>query len=293
MTAIHNPQTRRSRPMAQDIDVFGLTHQGRVRKENQDQFLIASLHKTMQIHSTSLPAERLPELMSESRGFVFLVADGVGGMPGGEQASGTALSAVAHYVTHTMRFYYHHDPDEESKFLAELQASVLQSHDMVRAAGAADPLREGMATTLTMVAVLWPRAYIIHVGDSRLYRLRDGQLAQITKDQTMAQALVDAGVLESSSMEQSPFRSILSSAVGGSEAKPVTTVMDTRWDDVCLLCTDGLTKHVSDEEIRQHLTEVHSAEQICRKLVDLTLERGASDNVTVVAGRLRRETVDP
>ena len=274
--------------MASDIDVFGLTDQGKVRKENQDQFLIASLHKTMQIQSTSLPPERLPELMSESRGFVFLVADGVGGMPGGQHASGTALSAIAHYVTHTMRLYYHHDPDEESKFLADLQESVLHSHSLLRAEGEADPLREGMATTLTLVAVLWPRAYVVHVGDSRLYILREGRLDQITKDQTMAQALVDAGVLDSANLERSPFKSILSSAVGGSQATPMTTVTDVRWDDVMLLCTDGLTKHVTEAEIQQHLTDVHSAELICRKLVDLALERGGSDNVTVVAGRLKR-----
>jgi protein phosphatase len=288
MSTIRNSLVRRSRPLASDIDVFGLTDQGKVRKENQDQFLIASLHKTMQIQSTSLPPERLPELMSESRGFVFLVADGVGGMPGGQHASGTALSAIAHYVTHTMRLYYHHDPDEESKFLADLQESVLHSHSLLRAEGEADPLREGMATTLTLVAVLWPRAYVVHVGDSRLYILRQGRLDQITKDQTMAQALVDAGVLDSANLERSPFKSILSSAVGGSQATPMTTVTDVRWDDVMLLCTDGLTKHVTEEEIQQHLTEVHSAELICRKLVDLALERGGSDNVTVVAGRLKR-----
>ena len=288
MTTIQNSPVRRSRPMASDIDVFGLTDQGKVRKENQDQFLIASLHKTMQIQSTSLPPERLPELMSESRGLVFLVADGVGGMPGGQHASGTALSAIAHYVTHAMRLYYHHDPDEESKFLADLQESVLHSHSLIRAEGDADPLREGMATTLTLVAVLWPRAYIVHVGDSRMYILRQGRLDQITKDQTMAQALVDAGVLDSANLERSPFKSILSSAVGGSQATPMTTVHDVRWDDVMLLCTDGLTKHVSEAEIQQTLTDVHSSELICRKLVDLTLERGASDNVTVVAGRLKR-----
>ena len=287
MTTAHTP-ARKSRPMAQDIDVFAMTHQGKVRQENQDQFLIASLHKTMQIHSTSLPDERLPELMSESRGFIFLVADGVGGMPGGGQASGTAISAIASYVTHAMRLYYHHDPDEESKFLEELQTSVLQSHDVVRAEGAANPLKEGMATTLTMVAVLWPRAYIIHVGDSRFYALREGRLEQITKDQTMAQAMVDAGVLDSANIERSPFRSILSSALGGSQATPSTAVMDVRWEDVMLLCTDGLTKHVGNEEIRRILTDAHSSERACQALIDLTLERGATDNVTVVVGRLKK-----
>ena len=271
-----------------DIDVFGLTHQGKVRKENQDQFLIASLHKTMNIHATSLPPEHLPELTSESRGFVFLVADGVGGRPGGREASGLALRAVASYVTHTMRFYYHHDPAQEAEFLRDLKASVMHSHETIRAAAEAAEDSEGMATTLTLVAALWPKAYLIQVGDSRCYLLRDGRLTQMSKDQTMAQAMIDAGVLEASTAERSPFKHILSGAVGGHEAAPVITMSDHQWDDVMLLCTDGLTKHVSDDEIRQHMVEIESAEQICRKLVDLTLERGASDNVTVVVGRLKK-----
>jgi serine/threonine protein phosphatase PrpC len=288
MTTPPNTQPRKSRPMMSDIDVFGLTHQGKVRKENQDQFLIASLHKTMNVHATSLPAEHLPELTSESRGFVFLVADGVGGRPGGREASELALRAVASYVTHTMRFYYHHDPAQEAEFLRDLKASVIHSHETIRAASDEAEDFEGMATTLTMVAALWPRAYLIQVGDSRCYLLRDGKLTQMSKDQTIAQAMIDAGVLEASTAERSPFKHILSGAVGGHEAKPIVTVSDHQWDDVMLLCTDGLTKHVTDEEIRQHMLENESSEVICRKLVDLTLERGASDNVTVVVGRLRK-----
>jgi serine/threonine protein phosphatase PrpC len=272
------------RPQTTEIDVFGLTHPGHVRPNNEDQFLIASFHKTMQVHGTSLPVKSLGDLTSESRGYLCAVADGVGGRPGGEHASGTALLALAQYATHTMRFYYQHDPNQESRFLTELQEVVAQAHAAVLDTAA------GTATTLTMVMFRWPKAYLVQVGDSRCYRLRDGKLEQLSKDQTMAQALVDAGVLPPEQAGNTRWAHILSSAIGAEEAKPVLTVTDHQWDDVMLLCTDGLTKHVTDDEIAEQLREVKSAEQICRNLVELTLARGGSDNVTVLVGRLRERS---
>jgi serine/threonine protein phosphatase PrpC len=269
------------RPQAADIDVFGLTHPGKVRRTNQDQFLIASLHKTMQVHASSVPPEELGDLTSESRFYLCIVADGVGGRPGGEFASGTALKTIAQYATHTLKLSSRHDPAQEGKFLEELERAVEESHSAVLE----DP--QSSATTLTMVMFRWPRAYVVHVGDSRCYRLRDGRLEQLTKDQTMAQALVDAGVLPPSRASETRWAHVLSSALGANQATPVITMTDHRWDDVMLLCTDGLTKHVADEEIANQLANVKSSEQICRNLLDLTLSRGASDNVTMIAGRLR------
>jgi protein phosphatase len=284
MTSVADPHTSETRPLASDIDVFGLTHPGKVRKVNQDQFLVASLHKALQVHHTSLPREQFGDLVSESRGYFCMVADGVGGRPGGERASGTALQAIADWAVNTMRFHYQHDPVSESAYVSDLTAAVLRSHEAIRAREA------GTATTLTMVMFRWPRAYLVHVGDSRCYRLRDGRLEQLSKDQTMAQALVDAGVMQPDVADASRWKHVLSSALGAADAAPATSVYDHRWDDVMLLCTDGLTKHVSDEEIQRVLSEVKSAEGICRTLVDLTLERGATDNVTVVVGRLRERT---
>jgi protein phosphatase len=151
---------------------------------------------------------------------------------------------------------------------------------------------EQPATTLTMAAVLWPRAYLVQVGDSRCYRLRDGTLQLLSEDQTIAQALVESGALTPEEAQKSPFRGVLASAVGGPTAEPMTTATDCRWDDVLLLCTDGLTRHVTDEEIQDELRSIESAEQSCRRLIDVALERGGRDNVTVVIGRLRPQVED-
>ncbi|MCU0646634.1 MAG: protein phosphatase 2C domain-containing protein [Gemmatimonadaceae bacterium] len=272
----------RGRPVGRNIDVFGLTDRGRVRASNEDEFLVASLHKTMHVHHTSLPSEALVNLTSESTGYLLLVADGVGGAQGGEIASEAALSSLAQYATHTMQVCYTSDPAQVSAFLSELQKTVLSVHDILRNTGA------GLATTLTMVVVMWPRAYVVHVGDSRCYRLRNGQLELLTKDQTMAQALVDAGVLSAADAATSRWKHVLSSALGANEAMPMATPYDCQWDDRVLLCSDGLTNHVSDDEIAIALREGSTAEGIVRGLVALALERGGSDNVTVVAGRLER-----
>lgn len=280
-----------ARPTRDQYDFYGLSHQGMVRTENQDCFLIASLHKAMQVHQTSLPEETLGELMSPSRGFVFLVADGVGGVPGGKDASRTALNATMDYVLRAMDLYVQLDEDVEPEFVAELQRSVEKSHEVVRQTGEADEERVGMATTLTMVCIRWPRGYVVHVGDSRCYMLRDGELRLLTKDQTMAQAMIDAGALSPDQAERSGLKHVLYSAVGATRADPMTLTTDVRWGDVMLLCTDGVTKHVNDDEIREALALNEPAEVTCNSILRLALERGGSDNTTLIVGRLRRDSL--
>ena len=129
---------RSSRPIAGDIDVYGVTHAGHVRDENEDHFLIASLHKLLQVQQSSLPDSELMQLVSESRGFMFLVADGVGGRPDGHEASGTVLRTIAEYVTHLMDLYRRIDPERESLFLQELTKSVQRSHSLLRERGQRD-----------------------------------------------------------------------------------------------------------------------------------------------------------
>lgn len=276
------------RPHSEQIDVFGVSHPGRVRTENQDHFLVGSIHKTMSVLQSSLPEESLGELRSPSRGFVFLVADGVGGVPGGQEASRTALRAIVDYVLRMMDLYVQMDPDVEPVFLADLVRSVQRSHEAVRAAGEGDEERAGMATTLTMVCIRWPRGYLVHVGDSRCYRLREGKLELLTRDQTMAQAMVDAGALSEDQAERSSLKHVLYSALGATRAEPFTLATDVRWDDVMLLCSDGVTKHVTDDELREALLRSTSAEATARELLALALERGGSDNTTLIVGRLRR-----
>ena len=274
--------THERRPTAANIDVFGLTHQGLVRTTNEDQFLIASLHKSLDVHSSSLPIESLGNLHGAPEGYLFVVADGVGGSRDGEVASGTAVRSVAQYVAHCLHCYNGRGGSSgDAEFLQELQKAMLDSDKHVREDAG------GSATTLTMVMAVWPRAYLIHVGDSRCYRLRDNALQLLSKDQTMAAALVEAKALTPEQAEKSQWRDVLMSSLGGNETTPLTVPSHIDWNDVMLLCTDGLTKHVSDDELQAALQKVQSAEQTARELVQLALDRGGSDNVTAIVGRLR------
>jgi serine/threonine protein phosphatase PrpC len=281
------------RPTSNNIDVFGLSDRGRVRSENQDQFLIASLHKLLRVHQSSLPPEDITTLVSESRGFILLVADGVAGRPDGQAASSTVVKTIAHHVTHFTDLYRRLDSNNEASFVAEMEKSVLKSHDVLLEAANKEYGGYGGATTLTMVATLWPHAYVIQVGDSRCYRLRDGRLERMTDDQTMAQALLERGALRDSEARRSPLRGVLASALGGPEVTPRIYSTDCRWDDVVLLCSDGLTRHVADQEIEAELRAIHTrsggAQESCQRLVRLALDRGGEDNVTVVIGRLKNK----
>jgi len=267
-----------------EVDCFGLTERGKVRKTNQDQFLIATMHKVLEIQQTSLPNHTRERLTSEAMARLILVADGVGGAAAGEEASGLALEAVAYYVTTSMQCFYKLDRDLDVDIIGALETSVRNSHRMVQSAAASSPEFNGMATTLTVVHVLWPRAYLVQVGDSRCYMLRDSELSQLTRDQTLAQGLVDEGVMSPDSAEHSPLSHVLSSAVG-KDITPVTGSVGLLRGDALLLCSDGLTKHVNNEQIRTFLSADKSAEGVCRDLVAAALDGGGTDNVTAVVCR--------
>ena len=142
-----------------------------------------------------------------------------------------------------------------------------------------------MATTLTLFMGVWPWYYVLQVGDSRYYLFRDGVLTQLSRDQTVAQELVDKGVLTRAAAARSQLSNVLSSAIGGDEAVPVVTRLKADWGIVHLLCTDGLTKHVPDTRIAEVLKAMTSAQQGCEQLLAEALEAGGSDNITIIIGR--------
>ena len=282
-----NARALGQKPADDEVDSFGLTHQGKVRRDNQDHFLVASLHKRMDVHLTSLPDRGKVYAKAERLAFLAMVADGVGGGPGGEAASRLALEAVGQYVTRSMDCYYTADPADDQAFTQALADAALHSHEDVRERSGADSGR-GMATTLTLMLFVWPRAYLLQVGDSRYYILRDGELTQISRDQTLAQVLVDDDVFSRAEASKSPLSHVLSSAIGGSATTPVVTGIDQNWNYVHLLCSDGLTKHVSDERIAERLRSMTSAKQVCEDLLQDALDDGGSDNVTIIVARAMR-----
>ncbi len=272
------------RPHEDEIDAHGLTHPGKVRRENQDHFLLCSLRRQLVVRGSSIPDA--DDLLGESTRLASLaiVADGVGGSTRGETASRVALTAVTKYVTRSLRCYYG-AWDSDQEFYDALQQGARQCHAELLRRGEQDPAYAGMATTLTLYLGVWPRAYLLQVGDSRCYLLREGELTQITRDQTMAQEMVDLGVMKKQEVAGTRFEHLLTSSIGGQQTEPKVSRIDMTWGHVLLLCSDGLTRHVPDERIRDVLRSMTSARQACETLLQEALDEGGSDNITIVIGR--------
>ena len=247
-TAAATPEPR---PRDDELDLFGLTHAGRVRKENQDHFLLCTVHPQVVIHGTSLPDTDRLALRGQRLATLMLVADGVGGSAGGSKASRIATEAVTEYVATALRCYHAAGSANESEFTDALRAAAAEAHDVVRAAAKAELGGRQMATTLSLGIVVWPWLYVLQVGDSRCYFYQDGTLRQVTRDQTVGQNLVDEGVLKKEQLGGSPLKHVLASAIGASESMPEVTRVDVRQRGaVILVCTDGLTKHVTERRDR-------------------------------------------
>ena len=277
------PQIGR-RPRDSELDVYGLTHPGKVRTNNEDHFLICALKKKVEVYHTSLPNPH--EITQNQRvAMMALVADGVGGAKAGEEASRIALEHVTRYVTEALECCYTSDPNDESEFINELGETALKVHSEIAVESATDPARRGMATTLTLWLGVWPNAYLLQVGDSRCYSYRKGDLVQISRDQTMAEEFVEQGVFSRDDAAFKRWANVLSSAIGGPQAAPTVTKVPQSWDSVGMMCSDGLTRHVSDERIKEVLGSIHSAKEGCEILLQDALDAGGEDNITVLIGR--------
>jgi serine/threonine protein phosphatase PrpC len=278
------------RPRAAELDVYGLTHRGLQRSTNEDHFLIGSLGERLDVHQTSLPgitAVRVPE---ERHAFMAVVADGVGGSSGGEEASRLTVEAVSLYIAQSTQAYFSAGTADDGALARALEAAARRCHHQIRSRAGGRPGNRCMATTLTLWLGVWPRVYLLQVGDSRCYVYRDGELSQVSRDQTIAQELVDHGVLSADEAARTRWANVLSSAIGGRQTAPLVTSMPNDWMTVHLLCSDGLTKHVSDERIGERLATMTSSRGACEQLLQDALDAGGSDNITVVIFRAVRRS---
>lgn len=288
MTAHSEAATAANKPHDDDLDLFGLTHPGKVREVNQDHFLISSLRRQVTVHLSSLPDH---DHWSEVKRLALLavVADGVGSSVTSETASRLAVEHVMAYVLEAMNCFYRTEDAGDEQLMQALRDAALRTHADIQQRRAEEPVEgRGMATTLTLWLGVWPRAYLLQVGDSRCYIFRDDELTQLSRDQTMAQELASVGALTKAEAERSPLAHVLSSALGSDELTPVVSRVDQSWGTVGLLCSDGLTKHVSDERIAERLRGMTSSKQACEALLQDALDGGGTDNITIVIGRAVR-----
>ncbi|MCH9702975.1 MAG: protein phosphatase 2C domain-containing protein, partial [Actinomycetia bacterium] len=202
---------------------------------------------------------------------LLALADGMGGHAAGEVASQLVIAALAHL-----------DDDEPGgDLLSKLDAAVREGNDAIAEHVEADPELDGMGTTLTAILFAGNRLGLVHIGDSRGYLLRDGELSQITKDDTFVQTLVDEGRITAEEAHSHPQRSLIMRALTGHEVEPTLIMREARAGDRYLLCSDGLSDPVSRETILEAL-QIDSVAESADRLIELALRGGGPDNVTVV-----------
>ena len=260
------------------VDVFGRTDVGQARDHNEDSFLVADL--------TTREASLQPEVREHvigRRGSLFMVADGMGGAAAGEVASDMATKTVFnHMITQ-----WGNDQDvTEQRFAYRLKEAVEIANQQIHEYAKAHLEARGMGTTTTAAGVFDGALYLTQIGDSRGYLIRGGRIAQITKDQSLMQRLVDAGELTEEEAAVSERRNIILQALGPDpHVKVDLTRQELCRGDVLVMCSDGLSGLVKKEEIYSTVTHATDLVAACKELIELANSRGGPDNITCIVAR--------
>jgi protein phosphatase len=265
------------------VDVGALSHPGKVRPNNEDSYLVMRFGRSMRTLFTNLPADQEPALHAEI-GYGLLVADGMGGAAGGEVASQTAIRSLIDLAIQTPDWIMNLNDQRADQVLQRMEERFDRLRKALTECIQNDPGLSGMGTTMTMAMSLGGDLIIAHVGDSRVYLFTHGQLVRLTKDQTMAQLLADLGVISPDEAQKHHSRHVLTGAItaGGQKAEVELHHVRLANGDRLLLCSDGLTEMVSDPQIATVLERPEPATKSCQSLVDMALEAGGRDNITVV-----------
>ena len=245
------------------VKAYGLTHVGRQRQHNEDSFLVAD------------------------DAHLYLVADGMGGHAAGEIASRIAVDSISEFILHTKEDdgTWPHAYDEHLKRSTNrLMAALKMANSRVLEAMKKDARLRGMGTTVVACLADEDTMSVAHVGDSRAYLIRDGVLSRLTNDHSWVFEQVQAGMLTPEEAEKHPLRNVITRALGGAlQVTPDASETISHPGDVYLLCSDGLTGMVPEEEILRAVKDnANDLEKACRVLIDTANERGGLDNVTAI-----------
>jgi PPM family protein phosphatase len=268
------------------VEFGGLSHKGKVRPINEDHYLITRLGRDQETLLTNLAAGDVPQHFQEW-GYAMVVADGMGGAARGEEASRLAISTLAHLGLQFGKWNLRINKQIAREVTERAERFYQRVGEAVIEEGRTDPSLKGMGTTLTGAFSAGSDLFVASVGDSRVYLFRRGRLLQLTRDQTYSQLLADTGQIPQHEVSTHHLRHILTDAIGVGAGKVNVNVrhLPLLDEDRLLLCTDGLTEMVDEEEIAGVLMRDQPAQDACQTLVDLALEHGGEDNVTVLLAK--------
>ena len=272
------------------LDCYGVTDVGKKRPTNQDHFLIADLTKSMQVHQSNLGIEDDQVLRGRAQAQLMIVADGMGGHAGGERASQLAVETMARTLLDCLPWFLEESNDQAmfTENEERLKAALDRCQQRIEEEGGLIPKQREMGTTMTMAFLLWPVLYTLHVGDSRAYLLRDGHLHRLTEDQTVAEKLAQMGALDRKDVATSAFSHTLWSYLGVHKDKLTPDLARTTMQvgDTLLLCSDGLSRYIDGPVLQRILSQDATSEDLAHTLVNLALDAGGEDNITIIVARL-------
>ncbi len=268
------------------VEFGALTHVGLVRQDNEDHYLVARLGRSLEALMTNLPADVLPDRLAEF-GYGLVVADGMGGASGGEVASRIAVIVLANLVAETAKWGRRIDKEEAEALMERVVSHYREIHSALIRRAEAEPALSGMGTTLTIAYSFCSDLFVAHVGDSRAYLFRGGGLHRLTHDQTVAQEMVDRGLLPPEALATHRYRHVLTNVLGGKAGSVDTQIQHYRLADRdrLLLCSDGLSDMVDDKSIAEVLRQTDAPGDACQELVNRALAAGGRDNITVVLAK--------
>jgi protein phosphatase len=285
VSPLSSVRTAAREPATSSVKVrFGaVSHEGKVRTRNEDHYMVARVRRTMNILSHNLPKEELPDYIGEDA-YAMVVADGMGGMNAGDVASMLAISTGVKLADKSVKWGLKINEKEARDLLSRLSAYFQEIDRKITKESESDRRLFGMGTTLTLAYSVGIHLFLIHVGDSRAYLFRKGELQQLTRDHTVAQALADAGQIDQSDVRKHQKRNTLTNYLGGHRGR---IKADVRWlrledDDRVLLCSDGLSDMVDDSVIATSLRRNSEVESAAFDLTQMALDNGGKDNVTVL-----------
>jgi serine/threonine protein phosphatase PrpC len=283
LNRVHLKATSQRRPsgIIPLLECHGSSEVGRRREENEDDFLMTALPMGQDLRFDQDPTGKRLVLSPGQTGFLFLVADGVGGVPCGERASSMAVKSLSRFLKDRSRVL----EKGRLEIIRTLRRGIRHCHSDLQLEVERHPECDGMSTTLTGVLALEKWLYVVHSGDSRCYLLRGSTLNLVTHDHTEAQLNNDAGTGDTA--RTSPGGNHLWNFLTSdhSELRPDVNSMPLDPGDILLLCTDGVSDALPAEEIKTHLSSRTSAEGICKGLIAAARERGGGDDLTVVVAR--------
>jgi serine/threonine protein phosphatase PrpC len=267
------------------VRVTGVTRCGRGHLENEDQYLIAQLERAMFVRLSGVgnPMSKAGGAHSP-QGHVFMVADGVGGRDGGRLASTVAVQSMSAYVLTTMRWSRLTQHESSQRLERGLESALRDAQTRIRLEARRRGIDPRLGTTLTMAYVAWPSLHLLHAGDSRGYVARGGELYQLTRDHTVAQALLDTDANLDRKTVEARWGHVLDNVIGGStdDLQVDMQRIDLEPGDRVMLCTDGLTAYLEDADLHRQLSEPRPVEESAQTMARMAFDRGGHDDITLV-----------